>query len=54
MPTEGKEALTQLLTDMEEMLGVPAQMLCNRIGMLRKPSGGERPITLTVALYRLY
>ena len=47
-------ALTQLLNDMEALLAVPVQTLCNLIGMLGKPSGAERPITLTTALYMLY
>ena len=46
--------MTQVLYDMEALLAVPVQMLCNLVGMLGKPTGGERPITLTTALYRLY
>ena len=39
---------------MEQLLAVQVQMLCNFVGMLEKPGGGERPIALTVALYCLY
>ena len=54
MLVECKEAFAKLFRDMEELLAVPAQMLCNFFGIFRKPNVGERPITLTVALNSLY
>ena len=50
LQVEGKAALTQLFVDMEVLLAVLVQMLCKLVGMLGKPSGGERPITFTTAL----
>ena len=46
--------LTDILNDVERTLTFPAQVLLNVIALLGKPQGGERPITLTTAPYRLY
>ena len=53
-PHEGKQMLTDILNDVERTLTFPAQVLLNVIALLGKPQGGERPITLTTAPYRLY
>ena len=54
LPHEGKQMLTNILNDIESTLTFPAQVLLTVIALLGKLTGGERPITLTTGLYRLY
>ena len=54
LPEEAKGMLTEILNQMEQSLIFPVQALLNVIAMMGKPSGGERPICLTTAIYRLY
>ena len=51
---EGAEAISEILNQVETELKWPAQVLLNLIVYLAKAGGGERPVTLSSALYRLY
>ncbi|CAE8616817.1 unnamed protein product, partial [Polarella glacialis] len=54
LPDEAHADLLQLLNASEAALNWPSQVVNNLIAMVPKPQGGERPITLTSALYRLW
>jgi hypothetical protein len=54
LPAEAKVELLKLLRDCERSLTWPAQLEHNVIALVPKPTGGERPIALTVSLYRLW
>ena len=51
---EGKEVVSEILNQVGAELKWPAQVLLNLIVYLAKAGGGERPVTLSSALYRLY
>jgi hypothetical protein len=54
LPIEGKAELAGLLRDCEQALKWPRSVLLIIVAMIAKPGGGQRPISLTAALYRLW
>ena len=54
LPEPAKQALVDLLTQVEQELVWPATILLNLIILLAKPNGGERPIALIAILYRIW
>ena len=51
---QGEEERTELLHHVECELAWPAQLLATIVALLAKPQGGERPIGLTVKIYRFW
>ena len=54
LPLEGKAELKVILELVEETLRWPEQALVQVVALQDKPSGGDRPIALTSALYRTW
>jgi hypothetical protein len=54
LPVEAHVELTNMLNDIEKRLQWPAQVLAILVALLGKPTGGDRPISLTAGLYRAY
>eukprot|EP00972_Heterocapsa_arctica_P114717 16443933-Heterocapsa_arctica.AAC.1 len=56
LPEGAVQDLTQILINCEAKLAFPGQTLLNEVILIGKPgpAKGDRPITLTCSLYRLY